>query len=139
MRKSIAWMVAAAALLAGCTITQTVKPVEGVEITSVCIERNDAVLMEGFLPALRRRIEAQGITASVYDGERPEDCRYKVAYTANWQWDMAMYLTYARIEVFDGPNLVGDAVYDATGGGANMEKFGPTEQKIGPLIEQLFG
>ena len=33
---------------------------------------------------------------------------------------------------------VGSAVYDATMGGANFGKFGPTSGKIAPLVSQLF-
>ncbi len=95
--------------------------------------------MEGFHAELVRQIEARGIGARSYDGTVPAGCRYSVQYTANWRWDLAMYLSYAQVQVFDGSQLVGSATYDATQGGANMGKFGSTAEKISPLISELFG
>lgn len=128
-----------ATFLSGCAINQSVRPVEGTKIAEICIEQNDAVLMEGFLPTLRRSIEARGVATRVYEGPVPADCRHHLTYTANWQWDMAMYLTYALIEVREGTTVLGTATYDARNGGLNMGKFGSTESKIAPLIQQLFG
>lgn len=131
-----------ACAVAGCAIRSDVQPVGFGRVDSVCIERNDAVLMEGFLPALVKQIEARGVATEVYAGAPPADCRHRVTYTANWSWDMAMYLTYAQINVYDGVRegapRIGGAVYDATAGGANLGKFGDTESKIAPLVEQLF-
>lgn len=91
-----------ACAVAGCAIRSDVQPVGFGRVDSVCIERNDAVLMEGFLPALVKQIEARGVATEVYAGAPPADCRHRVTYTANWSWDMAMYLTYAQINVYDG-------------------------------------
>ncbi len=128
----------AALLVAGCTISQTVDPVE-VRPAEVCIVRNETVHMEGFHDELVRQIEARGIAVRSFDGVPAEDCRSRVSYTANWRWDMAMYLSYAQINVIEDGRPVGSAVYDATQGGANMGKFGPTAEKLAPLVAQLFG
>ncbi len=74
-----------------------------------------------------------------YSGAPPQDCRYRVSYEANWQWDMAMYLIYAQIDVFEGGRQVGSAICDARRGGANMGKSGATAEKIEPLVAELFG
>lgn len=95
--------------------------------------------MSGFHDKLVRQIEARGIVTRSYEGAVPEACRHRVAYVANWRWDMAMFLSHARIEVFERGQPVGQAVYDATKGGANMGKFGPTSEKIAPLVAELFG
>ena len=124
-------------LAAGCTISQSVDPI-GARPAEVCIARNETVHMEGFHDELVRQIEARGIATRSFAGAMPEDCRYRVSYTANWRWDMAMYLSYARIDVSDRGQPVGSAVYDATEGGANMAKFGPTAEKIAPLVAELF-
>lgn len=128
-----------ACLAAGCAIDQKVSPVSGPRIASVCIQQNDEVLMDGFLPALRKQIESRGVATTVFQGDAPVDCRHRLTYTANWQWDLAMYLTYVQIEVRDGDALIGSANYDARLGGLNLEKFGATETKLQPLIAQLFG
>ena len=41
-------------------------------------------------------------------------------------------------DVLDRGQPAGSAVYDATQGGANMGKFGPTAEKIAPLVAELF-
>ena len=129
---------AAILLVMGCTISQSVDPV-ATRPAQVCIARNDAVHMAGFHDELVRQIESRGVAVRSLDGAVPEDCRYRVSYTANWKWDLAMYLSYAEINVFDGTQQVGSATYDARQGGANMGKFGPTAEKIEPLVAQLFG
>jgi hypothetical protein len=128
----------AALLVMGCTISQSVDPV-AVRPAEVCVARNDTVHMAGFHDELVRQIEARGIAVRSFAGALPADCRHRVNYTANWRWDMAMYLSYAQINVIEGDRPVGSATYDATQGGANMGKFGPTAEKLAPLVGQLFG
>jgi hypothetical protein len=70
--------------------------------------------------------------------ERGECSRYLARYVANWRWDLAMYLYYVRIEVFEDSRSIGLAEYDATLGGLNLGKFGSTEGKLRPLVDQLF-
>ena len=59
-------------------------------------------------------------------------------YTANWGWDLAMYMKYAEIKVYRGVALVGLAVYDATRGGGRPDKFINAENKIRELVDELF-
>jgi hypothetical protein len=125
-------------LLGACSITQSVESVESYKIDAVCIERNNSVFMEGFLPELVSQIEKQGVRTQIYNGNLPDDCRYKLSYVANWTWDLAMYLSYANISIFDDSKLIGQATYDARQGGANMGKFGATAEKLQPLINELF-
>lgn len=124
--------------LAGCSISTRVKPVEQESIAMVCIKENPDVMMDGFLPELKSQISSYGIETRTYTGETPADCPYHMQYTANWQWDLAMYLTYAELKVFKHTDLVGEAVYDARQGGANMDKFGTTADKLRTLTEPLF-
>lgn len=122
----------------GCSISTRVKPVEQASIAKVCIQENPKVMMDGFLPELRSQIAGYGIETRTYTGATPADCPYHLQYTANWQWDLAMYLTYAELKVFDHTDLIGEAVYDARQGGANMNKFGTTAEKLRTLTEPLF-
>ena len=135
--KSIA-VTAAAALVAGCAITQSVKPVAATGITSICVKNNPQVMMADFPKELRSQVEARGIKTSSFDGNKPAGCRHHMEYTANWRWDMAMYLAFADLRVYEDGLLVGQATYDALGGGANFGKFGKTSEKLQPLVEQLF-
>jgi hypothetical protein len=128
-----------ALLFSGCRITQNVTPVElGVPIRKVYVLENDEVLMEGLLGELLQQIRDNGIDAETYTGRRPVDAKHHVTYTANWAWDMAMYLTYFHITLYEGDRVIGEADYDAKHGGANMGKFGKTKEKIRPLLQELF-
>lgn len=127
-----------AAVLAGCSITSTIRSVAGEPITMVCIRQNPAVHMAGFLPELQSQIEGLGIKTRVFEGEPPAGCKYLLEYVANWQWDLAMYLSFAELRVYRDRNLIGEAVYNARHGGARLDKFGPTSSKLKGLTEELF-
>lgn len=131
-------LIATAFTIAACTINRNVTPIQRSEIDLLCIEQNDNILMSEFEPTLRRLIEERGISTRLFSGAQPEDCKHVARYVANWRWDIAMYLVYVRIEIFEDFRSVGLAEYDATLGGFNLDKFGPTEEKLRPLIEQLF-
>jgi hypothetical protein len=124
--------------LSGCSITQSIEPIKA-PISQVCVLDNPKVLMDGFQPELQKQIEQKGYPTKVYTGARPGDCSHHLEYTANWQWDMAMYLTYTEMRVYDHLGLAGQAVYDARRGGGRLDKFGRTAEKIKPLVDELFG
>jgi hypothetical protein len=132
-------LLAVSAGMAGCSITQTVDPIQPAQVSQVCVLDNKDIFMDGFQPEVLRQIEAKHIPTKLYTGARPAECSHYVEYTANWQWDMAMYLTYAQFRVYDGRGLAGSALYDARRGGGRLDKFGQTADKIRPLIDQLFG
>jgi hypothetical protein len=139
MRGLIKFLLITAALGASaCSINRNVAPVQASGIDQLCIESNDKVLMKDFEPTLSRLIEERGVRTRFFSGARPEDCRHVASYVANWRWDFAMYLYYVRIEIFEDFRSVGLAEYDAALGGLNLDKFGSTEHKLRPLIEQLF-
>lgn len=125
--------------MTGCSISQTVDPIKPAQVSQVCVLDNKDILMDGFQPEVQRQIEAKNFPTKVYTGERPAECSHYLEYTANWQWDMAMYLTYAEFRVYDAKGLTGTAFYDARWGGGRLDKFGRTADKIRPLIDQLFG
>jgi len=127
-----------AGLLAGaCTITTQVNPVPSQRIAAVCIEENDAVWSKEFLPALRAEFERRGIATTVYQAAPPSECRHRVEYAANWKWDMAVYLAYADIVVYDGSVVIGQATYDARHAGGRFDKFGHTTDKLERLMTEL--
>lgn len=124
-------------LATACTITKEVKPVKTTEISRVCIQHNPSVHMKGFEPTLQRLIETRGIRTNRFTGDAPADCQFILRYTANWYWDLAMYLTYTRIDIFEDGRVIGTAVYDARRGSARLSKFGSTESKLDPLVSKL--
>lgn len=125
-------------MLAGCSISTRVKPVANEKISQLCIKKNPDVLMDGFLPELEAQIASYGISTRSYDQALPKDCEFHMEYTANWLWDLAMYLAYAELKVYSGQDLIGEAVYDARSGGGRMDKFGTTAEKLKTLTGPLF-
>lgn len=122
--------------LSACTIKQNIRGVQDNKITHLCIKQDPNTHMEEYEPMLRRLIEAKNITTSTYLNERPDNCRYHLSYFAKWSWDGAMYLRQNTITVFDNQSQIGRAEYEA--GIMSLAKWGRTESKVRPLVDQLF-
>lgn len=124
----------------GCVIHERVSPVRDDINKILCVEKNDKVLMEGFHSELISQLETMGIKTQThtFESKIPEGCIYSMDYTANWQWDMAMYLVYADIKVYRGDRVIGKIEYDAKMGGGRLDKFGTTANIIRPLLQRLF-
>ena len=139
MNAKTLFAVAIALFLSGCAITQTVRPVGGAaDIREICIKRNMEVFMTEFVDELKKQLEAKGIKSQVYaGGTAPASCRYRMEYSANWRWDLAMYLVFAQLRVFDNDVMIGEANYDARAGGMRMDKFGRTADKLRALLDEL--
>ncbi|MEM1446128.1 MAG: Sbal_3080 family lipoprotein [Planctomycetota bacterium] len=126
--------------LAGCSISRNVRPVEAAHrIDTIYIEENPRVHMEGLLPEMVTQLEAMGFATQTYLGTPPRRARYTMTFTANWAWDVTMYLTYFRTELWDHGQRIGEAEYDARSGSANLGKFGTTADKIRPLLQEMLG
>lgn len=128
-------------LISACTINKNVATLDQPgKVQSVCIKKNPKVAMkEGFLPELESQLQSYGIKTSVFEGDIPNGCLHTVEYTANWAWDLAVYLTYLRVEIRESGNVIASAEYDARWGGGNMNKFGHTADKMRPLIAEMLG
>lgn len=131
-------LASAAVVCSGCSISKTVEPLPSVAVSKICILDNPKVLMDGFQPEVERQLQAMSYQTRTYTGERPPECSHHLEYTANWAWDLAMYLTYAEFRVYDSRGIAGTATYNARNGGGRLDKFGPTAEKIRPLLTELF-
>jgi hypothetical protein len=125
-------------LLEGCAIHQTVHPVDAFADNQVCIINNSQV-RPSVMASYRQVLTNKGYTVR----ELPEsaaitECKVTSTYRANWRWDLAMYMHYAELRVFVDGKEKGVAIYDATHGGGNMNKFIDADKKIAELINQLF-
>jgi hypothetical protein len=131
----------ALALLAasGCTITQEVSPAKQLSTTEVCIIENPAV-RPGFLRAYKEALVNNGYQPRVLPANSNiTACPVTSTYTARWSWDLAIYMSYAEINVFDGGKSSGKVLYDSRyGGGRIFEKFVQGDAKIKELVGQLF-
>lgn len=125
-------------LLSGCAISKNVQSVDSnTRIQKIYVKDNPKVLMDGLLPEIVTQVQELGFESEPYSGDRPTAARHYITYTANWQWDMAMYLTYFRATLYDNGRVLGEAEYDAKMGSASMSKFGKTADKIRPLFTEL--
>ena len=139
MIRTLPFIAAASACLVGCAINQTVKPVEPFEGKQVCIIVNPAVSQQGFLATYSRLLTEKGYSVrQLPAGSAVTECPVTSTYTANWRWDLALYMAFADIKVYTSGQQSGQAVYDALSGGANMNKFIKGEAKITELVNQLF-
>jgi hypothetical protein len=134
----IAALVATVLAISGCAITQEVRPVQVMDASEICIVRNEKV-RESFLEAYQRALERKGFEVRVIEpGSRDPTCPLTTTYTANWRWDLALYMAYARLRIFRGSEEIGTAEYDSMRGGANMGKFINAESKLNELVDELF-
>ena len=126
-------------ITSGCAITQKVSPIEtNPTITTVYIQKNPNVRMDGLLPEIVQQLTTLGFKVETFDTTRPKEATHWMIYTANWNWDMAMYLTYFKATLMEEGKILGSAEYDARRGGGNMGKFGKTAEKVRPLLIELF-
>lgn len=138
MLKRIAVLTAVATLSTGCAINQTVKPVQHFADKTVCIITNPAV-RDGFLVSYKQALEAKGYVAQALPATASiVECAVTSTYTANWRWDLALYMSYADIKVYSGGQPTGEALYDAKSAGLNAGKFIDADKKIRELVDQLF-
>jgi hypothetical protein len=141
--KSRTLFVALVALLAaaasGCSIKQSVKPVDfSGQPMEVCILKNEDV-RQGFLEAYTSALNAKNLQVKLLAQTASlNECATTSTYTARWSWDLALYMKYAKIKVYRSAALVGEAVYDATWGGGRLDKFINAENKIRELVNELF-
>jgi hypothetical protein len=124
--------------LGGCAIHQRVDPVPRMEGRELCVIENPNV-RESFLQEYRRALEEKGFQVKVLDKTADvNDCELTSTYTANWRWDLALYMAFAKLTVYSGGSQVGSALYDSLSGGGNIAKFISAENKIRELVGQLF-
>ncbi|QIR16264.1 hypothetical protein HBH39_15735 [Shewanella aestuarii] len=123
--------------LSACSIKQKIDPIEVTSSTEVCIVENKDV-RQGFLEEFKKVLQQKKIKYRlIQELDAQNGCEWTATYTANWAWDLALYMVYAEIKVFHQGRLDGEAIYDARMGGANMNKFIDAEPKIRELVEQL--
>lgn len=125
-------------VLSGCAITQNVTPVPVAATKAICIVENPPV-RAGFLTEYRSALEKRGYTVKVVQKDAAgTDCAMTSTYLARWSWDIALYMSYAEIQVFRDGQQVGSALYDSRSGGGRPDKFIKADEKIRELVAQLF-
>lgn len=126
--------------VSGCSIKQNVTPAafDPVATPEICMIP-DTGLRAGFHTVYREQLMRKGFKIrEMTPGTESAACALSTRYTANWAWDLAMYMVYADIRVFQDGRQVGQATYDAKWGGGRLDKFIDAENKIIELTDQLF-
>lgn len=125
-------------LLGACAIRQEVQRVTGLNTTEVCVIKNSKV-RDGFETSVAAALRRQGYAVRTISEDSPVTaCEVSMTYTANWRWDLATYMAYAEMRVFNAGKESGKAIYDSTRGGGNMGKFINADTKIATLVGELF-
>lgn len=137
MIKKIIALLGVSAAIGGCSIQQTVDPAQVSAGSEICIIENPDV-REGFLNEFKSALDNKGVQYKVLPkGSSYAACEWTATYLARWTWDLALYMSYAEINVFRNGAPEGKALYDSTRGGASMSKFIDAETKIQELVDQL--
>jgi hypothetical protein len=138
MSKRFVPLLLAAAAVGGCAIHETVKPVERFADRQVCVIENPSVRVS-FMESYKRALTQKGYLVKQLPASASiTECAITSTYTANWRWDLALYMAFAEIKVYSNGRPIGEAKYDSQRGGANMGKFIDADKKIGELTQQLF-
>ncbi|MEF2116094.1 Sbal_3080 family lipoprotein [Pseudomonas aeruginosa] len=127
-------------LLTGCSIKQQVDPatLNSALAPEICLIPASGV-RGGFTVAYGDALESKGFTVRTLPaGISPTRCPIATTYTGIWNWDMALYMSFADIRVYENGRQVGKAVYDSRGGAGRPDKFISAESKIAELTDQLF-
>ncbi|MDT3718383.1 Sbal_3080 family lipoprotein [Pseudomonas oryzihabitans] len=129
-----------AALLGGCSIKQQVAPAELSAASSSEICTIPAVgLRSGFNTTYVNALQQKGFKVRPLSaGSNPGECELSTTYTATWGWDLALYMKFADIRVFQNGRQIGQAVYDSRWGSGRPDKFINAENKINQLADELF-
>ena len=123
--------------LSGCSINQSVEPAELDKGDRLCVVE-DVDVRPGFLGEIKKFLAERRIPYDIVQNDAiPVSCEWTMRYVGRWTWDMSLYMSYAEIKIYKNGQLDGSAVYDSTGGGANMNKFIDAEPKIRELLDQL--
>ncbi|MFT6390373.1 MAG: hypothetical protein ACJAUP_003775 [Cellvibrionaceae bacterium] len=125
-------------VISGCAISRHVSSVDStVSIEKIYVQNNEKVHMKGLVKEIVTQVNELGFDSESYSGDRPASALHYIIYTGNWNWDLAMYLTYFRATLYEDGRVLGEVEYDAKMGGGNMGKFGKTASKIKPLLTEL--
>lgn len=126
--------------LLGCSIKQQVAPfaLPQIETTQICMIPAKG-LRESFSEAYRSALETRGlVTRQLPSDAAVDSCAFSTRYIGRWSWDLATYMSYADLQVFENGRLVGRATYDARNPWTGFNKFIVAEEKIIELTEALF-
>ena len=125
-------------VLAGCT-SVNVRPIAAsAKVDKICIQFNDDVNVDDFVPVMQEDFFDHGITSVVFKAEKPKTCQFTLTYTVDRWWDFAPYMVDAQMTVNRNDAFIGSAHYHLTGhGGLSLAKWAGTHSKMDPVIDEM--
>lgn len=132
--KNILALLSACLLLCQCNSTTFTGSAPNPPLTKLAIVKNDKLHMSGMQPEVVKQVQQMGIAATLVDTPPTTNEPY-LTFTANWAWDLAMYLRYFKAELHQNGQVISGVEYKTSG--SDMSKFGHTDEKIRPLLRQL--
>lgn len=124
----------ACSLLCQCNSLQYTGNPPNPPLTKLAIVKNPKLHMDGMQPEVVKQVNEMGIAATLVDAPPANNEPY-LTFTANWAWDLAMYLRYFKAELHQGGQKTGGVEYKTSG--SDMSKFGHTDEKIRPMLRKL--
>ncbi|QQV08827.1 Sbal_3080 family lipoprotein [Acinetobacter johnsonii] len=104
----------------------------------LCIEDNPKVTVPEFNTYLKDAFSRHEINTRLYDkGAVSAECRYKLNYVAYRSWDIAMYLSQIKLDLFEGDKQIAELNWKQGSGAIN--KWRSTEGKVFDAVDQLLG
>jgi len=120
-------------LLCQCSSVRFSGPAPNPPITQLSVVNNDDVHMGDFQEQLVDQIRAMGISTTVVSTPPQGNMDY-LTYTANWRWDLGMYLRYFKATLHRGQTATRSVVYENVN---VFTKFGEAENKVRVPMRQL--
>jgi hypothetical protein len=127
-------LLATSLLLCQCNSTQYTGSAPNPPLTKLAIVKNTKLHMSGMQPEVVKQVQEMGIATILVDAPPVTNEPY-LTFTANWAWDLAMYLRYFKAELHQGGQVTGSVEYKTSG--SDMSKFGHTDAKIRPMLRKL--
>lgn len=138
MKTKLSLFAATVLLISGCTSVEVQQVDKSNNITHVCIEKNNKVIVNGFTQVIEDGFQDHLITTEMYEGRRPSRCIYKLTYTALRSWDFKPYLSHAEVRLYKANARIGSAEYHLNGkGGLSLTKWASVKSKMLPVINEL--
>lgn len=126
-------------IIAGCSavVRQDVTPFTH-NTEEVCIIVNPNVAMEGFLITYVEELKNKGYSVkTLMPDAKLDECEVTSTYAANWKWDLALYMSNARLDVYLNGIKEAEARYSIVKEGASG-KFIHADEKIKELVNILY-
>jgi hypothetical protein len=125
-------------LLTACTAVQVTPINKDLALKNVCIQKNNKVTVHDFLPVVRDGFERHGISNTVFQEQKPNNCDAVLTYTALRSWDVSTYLSHAELELYKNDIKIASATYHLNGkGGLDLTKWKSVKSKMDPVIDEL--